>query len=352
LIAAQKTSPATPYVYFYINSTNYTSRVKQLEHIEEPYRDRATIVLDNHDRLFDGVNLRGKSFILGHGYNTTSGNKYCGDSAGSEAVPTLWVKKQNITSLMGESVCILECEGGWIKLRELIFIAEAEGLEEPYLNVTFTATDTVFALIQKALVEAGFTLNAIGTQDDSIINSYYPIFTVNKDRYESPASIISRLIQMTKTFLRIDSPSVSDIGALPFEVIYPQSSDSVQETYYSDQAPYFKEYREELNLTVPNHVIVFANKNLDPDMGWTNLITAHAYEDDQFTDGSYTGSYEEIIHYHLAPYISTQEDADARAAAVATRIKADALSGVLTLPFHDCRVELYDRVRIKDGRGF
>ena len=69
LKTAQETAASTPYIYIYINGTDYTARLLSLEHIEEPYRDRATLMLENTDRSLDptAVDLRGKSFSIGYG---------------------------------------------------------------------------------------------------------------------------------------------------------------------------------------------------------------------------------------------------------------------------------------------
>lgn len=346
LITAQKSGAADPFIYLNINSTNYSSRLISFEWIEEPYRDRATIVLANSDRHFNATSLIGKSFTIGTGYVTSSTNKYCGDGAGSGANPTLWVKSQSMVSMEGELVCILYCEGAWMKLRELIFISTARGDTAPYFNLEFTSTDPIFDLIEKILVEAGFTLNALGTQDDGIIANFLPVFSANPLEYDTADYLLYRLIQMTKCYLR-------EVESSAFEVVYPQSSDAVQETYYSSQAPYFKEYVEKTNLLVPNHIVVFCNR--DPDGTWDSagypLITGHSRDSDQFTGTTYTGSYTEVTEYHIAPYISNQTDADNRATAILTRYKAETLAGRLLLPFHDCRVELYDRVSIVDVRG-
>ena len=343
---AQISGAADPYLYLEINSTNYASRLISLTHIEEPYRNVATIVLANSDRHFNvsANDLLGKSFTIGYGYVTTSGNKYLGDGSGSEAMPTLEVKSQSLVSMEGKLVCILSCEGGWMKLREFNFISTAD---PPYFNISFTATDTVFELIEKALVEVGFTLNAIGDQDDGIINSFNPIFVANPLSYENPATIIYDLIRMTKSYVR-------EVEGGAFEIIYPQDSDDVEETYYNYQAPYFKEYVEKKNLLIPNHIVVFCNREpvtLEWDTSSYPLITGHARDPDQFTGETYDGSYEEVIEYHIAPFIGSQTDANDRAAAILTRYKAETLAGRVVLPFHDCRVELYDKVSVLDNRG-
>lgn len=326
-----------PYIYININSTDYSSRLLSLVHEELPYGERAEIVLANSDRHFNGIDLRGQSFSIGYGYVTGSGNKYCGDGAGSDDTPTLWVKSQSMVSMEGDLVCILDCTGGWTRLGEYGFIITSD---PPYFNIKFTATDTVFELIEKALVEANFTLNAIGTQSDGIIDSFNPIFIANPLTYDSPASIIHRLIQMTKCYVR-------QVESSAFEIIYPQEDDAVNETYYSGQAPQFKSYVEKKNLLVPNSIVVFCNR--DEDGSWDTeaypLITGTAQDDASIAD------YGEVIEYHAAPYIGSQGDADDRAEAILQRYRGEILAGKVLLPFHDCRVELYDRVSVIDYRG-
>ena len=57
----------------------------------------------------------------------------------------------------------------------------------------------------------------------------------------------------------------------------------------------------------------------------------------------------DIPQVHLAAELTTQADADNRAAAILTRIKAELLGGRLLIP-HDCSVELYDKVQVFDSR--
>lgn len=335
LISAQKSGAADPYIYIHINSTDYSSRLISLEHREEPYREWARIILANSDRHFNDTDLRGCSFFIGYGYETDSGTRYCGDGSGSEATPTLWVKSQSMVSMEGELVCVLDCEGGWTKLREYNYIVATD--EPPYINYTFKSTETVCQIIEKALELAGFTISY--ESYDDIIANYCPLMTVNPNDFETPYSIIRRLLNMTKCFLRQQESS-------DFEIVYPQDTDSVNETFYSSQAPYFKEYVEKSNLLIPNSIVVFANL-IDEEGNWdtSNMITGTAKDQDSID------AYGEVIEYFIFPYIPSQGNADDRAEAILVRYKAETFAGRLILPYHDCRVELYDRVEIFDTRG-
>jgi len=333
LVTAQQSGATDPYIYLSINSTDYSSRLLALEHTEEPYRNQATLILTNSDRHFDSVSLLGKSFTIGYGYVTSSGNRYCGDGDGTEAMPTLWVKSQSQVSMEGKLVCILYCEGGWFKLREHRFITTSD---PPHFNIEFVSTDTVYQLIEKALTETGFTLSSQSIDD--IIQDFLPIFTANPLSFESPASIIYRLIQMTKCHVR-------EVEASNYEVLYPQTSDDMDETYYSDQAPQFKEYVEQVKLLIPNSIVVFCNRDNSGAWSPDTMITGTA------SDADSIAAYGEVIEYHTAPYIDNQVDADRRADAILTRLKYEILGGRLLLPYHDARVELYDRVKVWDSRG-
>lgn len=411
LLTAQQAQNKDPYVKMTIDGTDYgtdSGKLISYEWREEPYRESAVIVLGNSDRAFDSINLLGKSFFIGEGYVSAGAvNRYCGDGAGSDSPPTLWVKSQIIISMEGKSICVLECEGAWGKLREQSFtgiagsfaslvvdevlvisgstgtlaqipvngtsvaitgktittdytvtaatgvITEVGGnlpdgnylvtynypVRAPYLGLTFISADVIFDLVEDILVAAGFTLNAIGTQDDGITTGFNPVFTANPESFESPAYTIKKLMDMTKSYLR-------QVEGSAFEVVYPQSADAVQETYYSDQAPYFKEYAERKSLVVPNSIVVFANKNADG--SWTDppMITSAAA-----TDADSIAAYGTVSKYYIEPYLDNQTDADNRASALLTKIKSEALAGRLVLNFMDCRVELFDKEQILDGRG-
>ena len=339
LKTAQESLSATPYIYISINSVNYgtAGRLISYEWIEEPYRDRAIIVLDNHDRALDPdtLDLRGYALSIGNGYNTASGNRYCGDGAGTDGTPTLWVKSQHCVSMEGKAVCILMCEGMWAKLREIRYLAVGSA---PYFDTPYGGTQTIKEIIALALTEATMTLNAT-YGDDSIVHTLKPFFTINDPPFESLASLIYRLILMTKTYMRPEA-------SLVFKIIYPQDSDSVDETYYSDKAPYFKEYTEKLNLLIPNDIKVYWGQSDDGTWSASNIANPGSAVDQASID-----AYTTVRHCFLAPGLTSQAEANLRAAALLQRFKAEILSGRLVLPYHDCSVELYDRVEIDDKRG-
>ncbi len=335
MIAAAAGTNRVPYIRIYINSVDYSSRLLFAEVIEEPYRDRGTFIFRNDDRLFDDVNLIGRSFQPGWGYTTGAGNEYCGDGT-NDGTPTLWVKNQEIISLPGRVVCQLYCEGMWMRLRERQIISV--GGSAPYwLGDYDGSTITIYGIIEDIIEDdISWTLNPKPSPDDGILDTFKPVFRINSSEFEMSAFALYRLISMTKCYLRQKS-------ATTWEIVFPQDADSVDETYYSHSADghSFKEYMERVTEVIPNRIIVYANNPNGEDPWPSGIITGDS--------GAYSGNYVEVKEHHIAPTITSQGDADNRAAAILTRLKAEGLAGRVIVP-HDNRVELYDKVSVVDTR--
>lgn len=365
LLAKQKSTQRKPAIRVLINSVDYSDRLLFVEHHEEPYRDYATIILNNSDRGLDAVstlvnNLLGYRFRIAYGYVT--GEVVAepnGDGATKEYVETadMWVKSQQIISSGGLLVCQLYCEGQWNYMREQRVMAlSATGVsfdvfdpdvavqdEDISYSAIFDKTHTVYELFESLIEGAmGWTLDASPSPDDGILNTFKPVFSL--EQLPSAASLIyneeygvrTGLITMTKCFIR---PKAN----LVWEIIYPQTGDDIDEVYLSasglDEIP-FEEYVESLNLLIPNRVVLFCNS---PDgIDWSNIIVGDS--------GVYSGVYGEVLDYVIDTTIDNQQDADLRVEAILARYKAELLAGYLIVP-HDVRVELYDRVRVQDNRG-
>lgn len=338
LEAAQYAESRTPYIRLVftsydeettydlsMSSEDYGNRIILIDHSEEAYNDYAVIILRNYDRALPS-DLTGYWTEIGYGDVTGGGNEY-------EATPRLWVKHHQEVSAGGRLLTVLELEGMWAKMRE----TKMQLGNPPYYNVTYTG-QTPYALIGLIFdqLDPALALSAL-VEDDSIINTYEPAFSVNDvELFEDAASLVYRLIKMTKSFLR-PKPS------LTFEVKYPQSDDANNLVYYSNMAPYFFEYSRRDNLLVPNHIYLMANAG--DDGLWTGVIAAEA------TDSESIAKYGDVPDVALAPEITSQADADNRAAAILIRVNEEEQAGNLVIP-HDCRMELYDRVGVEDSRGY
>lgn len=348
MLTAQAGTKKTPYIRVVINSVDLSSRLLFVEHIEEPYRDRTTLVFRNNDRYFDSLDFQGFSFQPGYGFTTGAGNEYCGDGT-SDGTPTMWVKVQEIISTEGMVVCNLYCEGEWMYLREQKVVAVGTA---PLYQYTFNESSndyTIYDLIEMAIETVmGWTLEAaIDGGSDGIIDVIYPKISVNVSytnnvvTLDSYAEFLYSLISMTKCYLRQKS-------ATNWELVYPQENDEVDETYYSssvDGHP-FTEHMERMNEVVPNRIYVAANHpGFDDGEPWPAFPPAILGD-----SGAYTGNYDEVAEIHLYPWVTSQGTADLLASAIMTKLKSESLAGRTVVP-HDCRVELYDKIRVEDNRG-
>lgn len=351
LLAKQQATQRKPYVKLVINGNDYSSRVLFVEHHEEPYRDWATIILDNSDRGLDSVstaasNLLGRWFQIGYGFETgTAVPEPNGDNNVNEYsyAPDLWVKSQQIISSEGQLEVHLYCEGQWEYLREQRLMVLASALkkvdpdyvdDDPYFQDTIT-TLTVYQLIESVIENAiDWTLNASPSPDDSILNTLLPVYVIRK--MPNAATVLRDLMSMTKCFLRAKANNI-------FEIVYPTEADAFDEEFYSYQTPYFKEYAETLNLSIPNRIVVFAcNREPDQQVPWPLPIFIG-------DTGAYSGNYTEVMDFQLDPTLKSLSEVAARASAILTKIQAESLAGYLIAP-QDCRTELFDKIKITDAR--
>jgi len=330
LQTAQEAASRTPYVGLIFRnpaggSVNYTDRKKLVEHHEEPYNDYATIILNNSDRAV--VDLTGYHIQICYG-----------DSGDCVQSARLWVKSQYNISMEGKLASVLTLEGAWSLMGEQLLRVGSPPLYNDSPYTTQAIYNLLRTLIETELVTAtgfNFSLDSLADQDDGIINTFIPQFSPNQVAFDDFNTLIQTLMAMTHCYLRART-------GLVFQIVYPHEDDAVDETYYSNQAHFFYEYAEVTNIVVPNHIIVFCNQQEE---GWVAelIITGEAQDDDQIS------KYMEVIGLFTAPTITNQADADNRALAIKSKLQAEITSGRLVVP-HDCRVELYDRVRVYDAR--
>ncbi len=348
-LTAQQAATNTPYIKLLFTSKSggtvvdlstdssaYGNRILLIDHTEEPYDDYATIIFRNTDRTIPS--MKGYWIEIGYGYVTGAGNEYLGDGTNEGAPPRLWVKHQQTISAGGKLWEVLELEGMWAKLRETIIRLG----NPPLYNKSYT-TDTIFTILGLILAECegsgvAMALNAL-VEDDDIINSLQPQFDINAQPFEFADALLYRLLNMTASYLKA-------LDDLQFEIKYPQSTDTVDITFYSDAVPYFYEYVERVNALVPNHFIVYGHPDGDVD----------------FTDGQYIAStspngidqdeidaYDDIFKIITSGSLTTQSRVNERAAALLKRAKFEQTAGRMYAP-HEARLEMYDRVQFKDSR--
>ena len=346
-----------------------TNRLLRIEHTEEPYDGRAGILLRNNDRAVP--NLEGYYVDLGYGSNTSSGLRY------APARGRLWVNNQKNVSasrFVGKADLFVELElwDIWAVMRRVPAMIGSI----PYFQAdngdlipgSRWSADTIYEVLEEIIetfltYDTGFSfsLSALGPQDDGIVSTQipltsdsYPVIYPNRSggsisgiNHDTYAWLLADIMTWTKSFIRAK-------GSLTFEIIYPQETDSPNETYYSSLSSghVFYENADRRFVLVPNHVVVYANQLIDEETGdetWT--VVGNAYDPDEYPSpptyaGTFTKGVKKIV---LEPSITNQADAENRAWAYLSKAQAEVFGGRVYIP-HDGRIELYDRVAIFDTR--
>lgn len=335
LTTGQQELHQTPHIHFVLTSKDglttydYASRILQLEHHEEVYNDYATVILNNSDRAV--ANVKGYWVEIAYGL-TVGGVDYTSSTA------RLWVKQQINLSAEGQLKTMLQLEGVWSMISEiLIHVGSPPFYDGKYENQTIYEVLTDIIANLAADTGYAFTLAALGDQDDGIVNSFIPAIALNQNQqFEDINIVVQSLLAMTHCWLRAES-------GLVFRVVYPNVNETVDREYYSDQVLYFTANSDIDMVLVPNHFVVFANQ--DPVTGlWPDLITQEA------EDTTEQDKYTEITAYHLAGTIITVADALNRAGVLLDKAYQSRFSG-RTIVMHDAAIELFDFVKVYDVRG-
>ncbi len=314
---------------------DYSSRVLSITHDEQAYQGTATVVLRNSDRQVQ--DMRGYWTQIGYGDVLAGGPDY-------RPTPRLWVKRQSWDSAPGALTSTLYLEDGMLLLAErkvtLGTLGEqnadgtARGL--PNYRYIYDKSHTVREIVASLLDNFdGMEFYLTGTADDGIINTLKPCLTINSQPHEDYWELISRLMTMTKCFLRPQPENT-------FAIVYPQEGDAVNAVYYSWQAPFFYQYTESRALCIPDVIKTFANQSADGT--WDDYKLGVA------TDIESGSRYPQMAQIDQAATLTTPEAATARAEAILATLKRDT-AGAAFVTQHDCRLELYDRVQVQDKRG-
>lgn len=189
------------------------------------------------------------------------------------------------------------------------------------LSVTISDTDTT----------GSDTVNSVTTVDGDEISFHWEPY---------PETVLYCWWGLTS------EPSGIEAEAM-FRIKYPSGYSSYDYTYTSDKptatSHQFKEFEWRDQPMLPNHVKVLANQSADGT--WGSVITG------EYTLGiSNNNNYPDTLIYHVAGSLTTQANADNRAAAIALRMWMEKQLGRVVVP-HNCGQELYDWIKIRDNRG-
>ncbi len=359
-----------------------TNRLIHVQQVEERYNDPGVILLSNYDRAIP-ANITGYYVDIGWGHNTASGNKW--DTAAGAVAPRLWVMPQSDISGAPKGgkpnlYTTLVMSGVWgaVLDRQPVLLTSTPVYDIPLHrydegNTISVLTDKTIYDVLEYLIETSlstqtgltFTLDALGTQDDGEISSIIPFPSDNTElirhiNHDSPfffqtyGDLIRSLLELTNCIL------VPRAG-LAFRIIFPQSSDTADETYYSSVAdghPFYEVENRRLNM-IPNHIEVFGGEDeatglptvsghwFDTDhfSGWTSPETTATY-DGPFMEVKASGSTDNIL-WEIG--LDTAAKYRVKAAELGWQLKDQILGTRVIIPM-DARVELYDRVTIEDGR--
>lgn len=324
--------------------TDSTSRLLYLKLHEFAYgsgideggtSDVTTIILRDNDRTVP--DLKGCTVDIGLGDVTSAGNE-------PAEYPRMWVYRQHLISSPGNTLVQLTLIS-WADMLSIEHARANNEITNPSLTYLWNKTNTPYEIMSTILHAdvsyIPFVLDALSV-DDGIINTFKPYFILNPEhgKYESKLSILARLIYMTMCYIK-------PLADNHLKIVYPQDGDATNLTIYSDQVPWFYEFNEIKNETLPNRILVFAdNTNMDTTTyAWPSLKMCYASDTNSYIR---TGFY--VNGIYQAPTITDQTDGDNRASAILARIKSESLSQALVIPHH-CGIELYDYLLIKDKRG-
>ncbi|KKL00840.1 hypothetical protein LCGC14_2628450, partial [marine sediment metagenome] len=299
-------------IVYSFDPTVTTNRLRHVEQTEERQNDSGIILLSNYDKAVPS--LIGYQVDLGWGLNTTSGIQWA-----SAVTPRLWVMVQSDISGGPKSAkpqlyTVLQLQGVWqvvLNRQPLRLPSTANTPPDPTIPLyRYDDENTISALTGKTiygvieyLIETAlsaqtgkvWTLDALGDQDDGQINSTIPfpsggkpLRTINVDtpfEFQTYGSIIRNLLEETSCIL---IPRAS----LAFKIIYPQTSDTADETYYSSASsghPFYEVENRSLNM-VPNHVEIFGGEDLEGQA----TVSGHWFDPDHYSTAPTTFTPEAI----------------------------------------------------------
>ena len=365
------------------NPTLTTNRLLHAQQVEERESDSGVLLIQNNDRSVP-TDLTGYYIDLGWGLNTASGVLW--GTANGAVAPRLWVMNQSDISGgpkngKKELYTLFQLQGAWgaILNRQPVLLTSTPILTVPLyrydeLNTILILTGKTIYGVLEYLIEVAlfsqtgiaFTLDPLGTQDDGQIDTVIPfpfdstklLREINADSpayFQTYGDLILSLLEDTKCVL------VPRAG-LAFRIIYPQASDTADETYYSSVAdghPFYEVSNNRLNM-VPNHIVVYGG--VDAVTGLP-LYTGHWFDTDHYSGwvtpadtATYTGPFMPATAtgstdnelWELG--YTSADQCRTRAAELGWQLKDQILGTRVIIPM-DASVELYDRIKVNDDRG-
>ena len=402
LLAAQKATSGTAIIKVVFSGTGqstktYTTgdtvnRIISITEHEQPYAQRAAIVLSNADGEFTALNLMGYKCVISLGYTTSGGDEY-------SPLPPMFVTEQRLIS----SGRTLNCSFKVIGIPTLLALDRASD------NNILLSTDatTVKQLIEDIAGDTGATHMAVFNhtkkwdvafdQEDSLIDDYNPADGFRVYINSSRLAALRRLLDYTKCAMRVEDdgdlhviiPTVSTSTQWAASTAYalndtivPTSSNGVEyictvagtsdsseptfptevgETvadnditwtvgydydYRLDVATYhsFFQQGEHNALVIPNLIVVESNP------GDSTQYSGTASDSGSITALEYgLGTNNGEIRQYLQTRLASNAEAGNIATALLSKYQLNAQTGSIRVPMN-VGAEVYDFVKITDSR--
>ena len=260
------------------DSYTYTKdRILDINHPEEPYSQKADIVLDNSDGALTDLDLQGFQAVISYGAITSAGEEY-------NACAPLWVIAPTFSSIEK-----LTCSLSLIGIPNLMAQDQASAAYQP------DETDTNVA---KTLIDAiaGATLacfshcTAYETEWEvgynALADTYQPKDSFRVYTGGNRLSALRRLLEATGNVMRVKADGKIHI----FAPVTTGETYSYEYSLESGHAFFAKSFRK--RLVIPNYIVVKSQTNDDPqvdpgiaiDTDSNDLIDKRAYYQTRLAD--------------------------------------------------------------------
>ena len=314
VLKATLTHGATTYIYD-------LTQIKDLDHTEQPYQQKAEIVLNNSDGALTALDLKGYKLVLSYGMRTSAGEET------SDAAP-LYVVGQNLNSQEGSLLCVLSAIG-------LSNILAEDRANDSYIP-TSSDTKTVKTIIGEIMAATLACYNhcpayeVVWDSEDSLIDTYIP-----KDSFRiyiggSRMAAIRRLLDYTKCVGRFQTDG-------KYHIMSPTTTGTTYDYEYTLEGGHIffaKAYRK--SLVLPNYVVVQSRDADSPQ------YTGY------YTDADSIASFREVRNY-IQTSLTSNAQATAIATAVISKYQMQANMGSADVPMN-CGAEIFDYVKVTDSR--
>jgi len=289
LLIAQQAKSLTPLIKVVlthgVNSYTYgRDRILDLNHPEEPFSQKAELVLDNSDGVLTDIDLQGFEGVISYGVLTKDGEEY-------SACAPMKVLSQNF----GTTMTKMDCRFSLFGIPNQMAYDEASASYMPESTDNKTVKTLLGQIIGATLACYSHceAFEIVWDSEDSLIGTYKP-----KDSFRiyvggKRLAAVRRLLEYTKCVLRFQNDGKAHISV-------PKTTGVGYDYEYSLESGhsfFSKAYRN--RLVLPNFAVVQSQKDDDP---------------------QYSGTASDPASYALLPkrtYLQTRLESNAQATAIA-----------------------------------